>query len=233
MVQGACQLLPDAAEAGDVRLAPFWHTRALVLLMLVVAGLGSLLGADATPSVTMGSRLARSYLPLLLVNVSLAAYVSRFGLESGVFWRLVGRVSVRRLGVQLGWTAALLALILGAESVLAWLGMPESLFAHAVLPRLARERASWLVLATLIGGSEELVYRGYLRQQLAALSGSVALGIVLQALLFGIAHGEQGQWAVARFAAYGLAFGCVATRERSIVPCVLCHVGLDLYAGFA
>jgi membrane protease YdiL (CAAX protease family) len=85
----------------------------------------------------------------------------------------------------------------------------------------------------LIGWTEELVYRGYLRQQLTALSGSVVLGVLLQAFLFGVAHGEQGPWAVARFAAYGAAFGGVAARERTIVPCVLCHVVLDLYAGFA
>jgi len=222
MLQGACQLLPDAAEGGAVRLAPFWHTRALVLLLLAVAAVGSALGTDATPPVVAGARLANSYLPLLLVNAGLAAYVSRF--ERGVFWRLVGVVPTQRVPAQLGWAALLLALILGSEAVLTGFGMPESLFAHAVLPTLGREKAIWLLLATLIGCAEELVYRGYLRQQLAALSGSAALGILLQAFLFGVSHGEQGPWAVARFAAYGVAFGCVAARERTIVPCVLCHV---------
>jgi membrane protease YdiL (CAAX protease family) len=111
--------------------------------------------------------------------------------------------------------------------------MPESLFAHALLPNLPGEKAGWALLSVVIGGSEELVYRGYLRQQLQALSGSGWLAVLLQALLFGIAHGAQGQWAVARFAVYGALWGWLAQRRRSIVPCVLCHVGLDVYAGLA
>src|SRR5213075_2875806 len=101
MVQGACQRLPDVADAGELRLAPFWHTRVLVLLFLAVAAVGSALETGATPTVVAGSRVANSYLPLLLVNVGMAAYVSRF--ESGVFWRLVGRVAKHRLRAQLGW----------------------------------------------------------------------------------------------------------------------------------
>jgi membrane protease YdiL (CAAX protease family) len=132
------------------------------------------------------------------------------------------------------WGAALVVLVLATESALElWLGMPESLFAHALLPNQPTEKALWALLAIVIGASEELVYRGYLRRQLLALSGSSWLAISLQALLFGIAHGAQGQWAVARFAAYGVAFGYLAQRQRSIVPCVLAHVGLDVYAALA
>jgi len=39
------------------------------------------------------------------------------------------------------------------------------------------------------------------------------------------------QWAVARFAVYGLLFGWVAARRQTILPCVLAHVALDVYAG--
>lgn len=233
MVQGACQPATNASQPAPVALAPFWHTRALILLLLMVGSAGALLDPRAS-SPAVSSRLAGSYLPLLLVNLALLAYTAGVGLGLNVFSRLLGRIEGLRLGRALAWALALFALVLGSESILqSWLGMPESLAAHALLPQSLGEKASWVVLATLIGVAEELVYRGYLRQQLAALSGSRALGILLQALLFGVAHGQQGPWAVARFAVYGIAFGCVAERERSILPCALCHVGLDVYAGLA
>lgn len=231
MVQGACHLPADVSGPAPVQLAPFWHTRALTLMLLAVAVAGTAL--EAQPRLGGGAApAASSYWSLLLVNLGLAFYAARFGLERSLFWQLLGRVEARRLALDLLWATASFALVLGGESVLQlWLGMPESLFAHALLPNLPGEKVGWALLSVVIGGSEELVYRGYLRQQLQALSGSAWLAVLLQALLFGIAHGAQGQWAVARFAVYGALWGWVAQRQRSIVPCVLCHVGLDAYAG--
>jgi membrane protease YdiL (CAAX protease family) len=233
MLQGACQLAPARVQRADASLAPFWHTRVLTLMLLGVAIAGTALevpGALMRPE----PAVAGSYWSLLLVNLGLAFYAARLGLPRNVFWQLVGRAEARGLARDLVWGAALLALILASESALQlWLGMPESLSARALLPILPRDRLGWLLLSLVIGASEELVYRGYLRQQLQALSNSPWLAVLLQGLLFGIAHGAQGPWAVARFAAYGVALGYVALRQRSIVPGVLCHVALDAYAGLA
>jgi len=233
MVQGACQPAPDAEPSAEAQLAPFWHTRALILLLLLVASAGATLG-PRVGAATVGPRLSGSYLPLLLVNVALLLYAGGVGLRLPVFRPLVGRIDAAALGRALAWGTALIAFVLGSESALqSWLGMPESLPAHALLPRGLGEKASWVVLATLIGCAFAVGNTEQQRLQLAALSGSRAFAVLMQALLFGVAHGEQGQWAVARFAVYGMAFGYVAERERSILPCVVCHVGLDLYAGLA
>jgi membrane protease YdiL (CAAX protease family) len=233
MVQGACQLTPDLLRPATAPRAPFWHTRALTWLLLAVAIAGTALSARGTLG-EPAPQLSDSYWSLLVVNLGLAFYAARLGLERSMFWQLVGWTGRRHLARNLAGAAALIGLVLGTEGALQLgFGMPESLFAHALLPALPSEKLGWVLLAVVIGGSEELVYRGYLRQQLQALSGSRWLAGLLQALLFGIAHGAQGQWAVARFAVYGAAFGYVAQRQRSIVPCVLGHVGLDLYAGLA
>jgi len=233
MLQGACQRAPVLVQPADASLAPFWHTRALTLMLLAVALSGTALDSQATLLAPAPS-LAGGYWSLLLVNVGLAFYAARLGLPRSLFWQLVGRAEARGLTRDLAWAGALLVLILASESALQlWFGMPESVFARALLPILPRDKVGWLLLSVVIGTSEELVYRGYLRQQLEALSNSPWLAVLLQALLFGIAHGAQGPWAVARFAVYGLALGYVALRRRSIVPCVLCHVALDAYAGLA
>jgi membrane protease YdiL (CAAX protease family) len=235
VVQRACQ--PASISGASVALpalAPLWHTRALVLLMLVVAATGTALQTRAVPAHDTATQLTGSYLPLLLVNVGLSIYVSRVGLGRSIYRELFG-VGRRATGGALGdmaCAAALTAGLLGAEKALQILpGSGVGVAGHALVPGSQVARVYWLGLAPIIGLSEELVYRGYLQRQLTALTGQPWLGIALQALLFGIAHGEQGGSAVARFAVYGLSLGGVAHARRTILPCVLCHVALDLAAG--
>lgn len=240
MVQGACHaarldhLTQPQREAGHF-LAPAWHTRALVALLLAVAAAGVLLGPETLQPVAVSVVGVRAYLPLVLVNVLLCAYVSGVGLERLILAELVGRVrgDGRRLFADSCLGVALVLALLTAENVLqSWLGLPESIAAHALMPSRIVEKLLWLPVAAVIGFSEELVYRGYLQRQLAALSGSLPCGVLAQAALFGIAHGEQGSWAVGRFTVYALAFGCVAAWRRSLVPGIWCHVAVDSLAAW-
>jgi len=48
--------------------------------------------------------------------------------------------------------------------------------------------------------------------------------------LFGLAHAQQGAFAALRIAAYGLLLGALAHFRRSLLPCIACHVGIDLVA---
>lgn len=234
-VQQACQPAATTVRSSPapvLTLAPLWHTRALVLLILAVAITGSLLGPQARPA--PASRLVELYLPLLVVNLSLAFYVSRFGLGRSFFWDLFSRRS-STLSDALGnaaWAAGLVGSVLCIEKLLeALVGLPDSAAAHVLTAQSQLERACWLGVAACVGFSEELVYRGYLQRQLAAQTGNLGLAIAFQAALFGIAHAEQGQWAVARFGFYGLLFGGVAASRHTILPCVLAHVALDISAG--
>ncbi len=238
MLQGACQAVDTqpASSRGAPLLAPLWHTQALVALMLLVAATGTWVSAHEQPVAPSAPAMWSVYLPLVTVNVGLSLYVCRLGLRRNIFALLFsrGRYDARRLLGDVGLAAALALLLLSAENGFqTLLGMPESTVAHALLPDTTSAKLAWFCVATLVGFSEELVYRGYLQRQLGALSGQVAFGIVAQALLFGIAHGEQGPWAVARFASYALVLGWVAAWRTSLVPSVLCHVALDCYAAHA
>jgi len=246
VVQGACQPA-IASSAGAVpravappavappAVAPYWHTRALVLLLLSVAATGTLLDTRSELAAASATQLAGRYLPLLVVNVSLSAYVLWFGLRRSSYRELfgIGHGAGGALG-DVAWAAALALSVIGAENALQTLfGFAESAASHALVPASAAARVCWLGLVPVVGLSEELVYRGYLQRQLSALSGQAWLGVTLQALLFGVAHGEQGGSAVARFALYGLAFGWVTQARRTLWPCVLCHVALDVAAGLS
>ena len=89
----------------------------------------------------------------------------------------------------------------------------------------------WIALSLSAGICEEVVFRGYLQRQLAALSGSTSLAILGQAIVFGVAHGYEGVGAVIQIVVYGLAIGMLAQWRGNIRAGVLAHAAWDLMAG--
>jgi membrane protease YdiL (CAAX protease family) len=89
----------------------------------------------------------------------------------------------------------------------------------------------WIGLSLSAGICEEIVFRGYLQRQLAALSGSTSLAILGQAIVFGAAHGYEGVGAVIRIVVYGLAIGMLAQWRGNIRAGVLAHAAWDILAG--
>jgi CAAX protease family protein len=229
---------PIRTPHGDLGpLAPAWHTAALVAVICAVAATGALLtsrgvGAGRAPDPT--SRIAVVYLPMIVVQWSLALYVCRIGrprnaLPSllGEGWNSIGRACTDiAIGLS-GW------LIIKAVE-LAWVGVFGShggTSVVAMLPHSPSERVAWVVVSVSVGFCEEIVYRGYLQSQLAAFTGRPTVAMALQAGLFGIAHGDQGSGAVARLALYGLALGMLARWRRSRVTGIVCHVWTDIASG--
>jgi CAAX protease family protein len=235
VLQRACQSFELAGVHEEQLLAPLWHTRLLLLLLLAVpAAAITLHEGSVAPATSTASRMVVVYAPLLVTSAGLALYVARLGLPGWCYRELLGKewLSPDRVAIDVALAALLTIALLGVETALISLaGIPQSLASHALVARTSVERWLWLPIATTIGVSEELVYRGYLQRQFTAISQSAGVGIVAQALLFGIAHGEQGGTAVIRFAAYGAAFGGLARSRKSLLPCVLSHVAIDSLAG--
>jgi membrane protease YdiL (CAAX protease family) len=222
-------------RAVDPRTVPAWHPTALVALMLLVSAAGSVLSArHSTLAEPHGPLILRAYLPLLLVSWGLLLYVCRVGRPRFVFGELVrsGVYTPSRLlsDVALGCCAGA-ALIAGEVGWQSAFGSARNAAAAALLPSTSLERAVWCVVALSAGVSEELVYRGYLALELTRFTGSRAVGVLGQALLFALAHGEQGSGAMLRFFVYAVGFGVLARARRSLVPGMLAHVGVDLIAG--
>lgn len=216
-------------------LAPRWHTALLVSLILAVVISGTLLAPPsvATSTASTGSRVTGLYLPMLLSQWMLAFYVCRIGRGRNALRELLGR----------GWNRASRAFVDLALASLGWgvvqggellaaaaFGVKEGPARAQLLPTSPVELAVWAVVAVSVGICEELVYRGYLLVQLSAFTGSFAVGCLLQAALFGLAHGQQGAGIALRFGVYGLLFGGLAGWRRSLVPSILSHVALDLGA---
>ena len=226
---------PLPAEAGEVGRPPLWHTLGLVALLLAVAAVGTLSTLGEAPPRGTASRIVGGYLPLVVVNGLLAVYVARVGRGRNALRELVGRRWATAGRALVDAALALLAVAFIVLTEYTWaaaFGAPNRAWSDALLPTTTLERAVWVVVAVTVGTSEELVYRGYLQHELGLLARSSAFGLVAQALLFALAHGQQGAGAVARTFVYGLGFGVLARARSSLLPGMIAHVGLDLSAGF-
>lgn len=217
-------------------LAPAWHTATLIALIIAVAVTGTLLTRHGVMVQVPAIPVSRSaiYGQTILVAWGLLFYVGWLGRRRSALRTLVGQTwhSVGRAATDLLLAASCWLFIKLGE--LAWLRlMPAggSTAVAALLPHTGLERLVWVGLAVSVGFSEEVVYRGYLQTQLAAFTGRASWAWVLQALLFGLAHGEQGPSAMVRLAVYGLALGALARFRQSLLPCILCHVGTNLASG--
>lgn len=230
-----------AARAATHRpIAPAVHTLGIVCVIVAVAVAGSLLEhstkvrADPAQAAHRG-RIVVHYLPLLAANAMLLSYVSWPFRRRWLLTELVGErwPTLRRaLGdvlLALG-SATLICFVEQVSRSLSGLGRNAAL--SGLLPSTGAERLTWLLVASFVGFSEEVVYRGYLQRQFRALTGHAALAIPLQAALFALAHLEQGPGPALRIGGYGLLLGLLAEYRRSLLPGIVCHVGIDLASVF-
>jgi uncharacterized protein len=100
-----------------------------------------------------------------------------------------------------------------------------------LLPQSPKEIALYLLLALTAGFCEELIFRGYLQRQFAALTHAASGGIVFQGIVFGAAHGYQGWKLMVAIAVFGITFGLLATWRRSLRPGMIAHFLQDGVAG--
>jgi membrane protease YdiL (CAAX protease family) len=211
----------------------------LILLISAVSLVGlALTRSGRPPSAPEASGKLGVYLPMMVVPWLLTFYVVRVGREPRAH-RSLASLTGRRWDT---WARAAADLALAILVALAILGCERALappvdaaragVLAAMLPRALIERVAWLLVAFSVGFGEEVVYRGYLQTQLGALTRRPWLGVLLQALLFGVAHLDQGPASAVRVALYGLLFGVLVRARQSLVPAVIAHVLVDAASAF-
>ncbi|HYQ04296.1 MAG TPA: CPBP family intramembrane glutamic endopeptidase [Polyangiaceae bacterium] len=233
---------PRATSPISPPLASLGHTSALVGVMIAVAITGTVLQHVGEPAVAVSKEASRSavgiytrYLPLLLVNGLLVLYVARLFRQRSVLLQLLGRRWRTPADVLVDLLCASLAFVVicGLEALTRPLFAGRNAAVSSLLPSTEAERLTWVFVASSVGFCEEVVYRGYLQAQLGAFTKSPMLGLALQALLFGVSHLEQGAGAALRIAVYGLILGLLARQRASLLPGIICHIGIDLVSGLA
>ncbi|HEV3254691.1 MAG TPA: CPBP family intramembrane glutamic endopeptidase [Candidatus Acidoferrales bacterium] len=235
----ATHAAPTIGPANAKLVAPRWHTAVLVTLFLALALGGAFFQrrARANPgTLQQHPQVALFYVSLIAMEWGLFVYVWRGGLRRtgtklseviGGQWRNAKDVLV---------DAALAAALWGVWTFVQmawvrWLGPEHAASIATLLPRRALEIVLWIGVSISAGICEEFAFRGYFQKQFEALTHRVWVALILQALLFGIAHGYQGLEACVKIAVFGLLYGLLAIWRKSLRPGMMAHVGSDILSG--
>jgi uncharacterized protein len=215
-------------------VAPAWHTVVVLLVLFGLSGLGAL-NSRLSPLGGPHSRVL-GYIFVIVFEWVVAAFIAWGVRRRGIrISELVGgswasaKDFLRDLGIAI---AFLLVCGSGIVNGLGYLlkAAPNAAIRN-MLPRSSMEVTLWLLMALTAGFCEELIFRGYLQRQFAALTKSVWSAIVLQGIAFGAGHGYQGWRLMLVIAVYGCLFGILAQWCRSLRPGMMAHFMQDGLGG--
>jgi membrane protease YdiL (CAAX protease family) len=236
------------APARPVPIASNLHLIGAVLILFGTAAAGFLAQhhAAATPATAPTGQLAEHskaipiYLVALLMDWALFYYcyagVRRRGgtlaTLSGGRWRSVKDVLVD-LAIALPFWAVWEGVAYGVHYVLDAVNPTgTAAVVDSLLPQSPLEISLWIFLCLTAGFCEEIVFRGYLQKQFHALSGSIAIAVLLQGIVFGVAHGYQGWKNVVVITALGLLYGGLAAWRRNLGVNMISHAWSDAWEGW-
>jgi uncharacterized protein len=219
-------------DSSHSAVAPAWHT---VVILLVLFGLSALSARQhGLVSIGWGGR-AVSYVLVMAFELLSTAFIWLGIRRRGIRLRdLIGgswpsvRAVLRDLGIAVLYLFAA-NLVLAAISFL--LKVAPSPGLRNALPNGPIEVALFIMLSFTAGVCEEIIFRGYLQKQFAALTKSTAAGMILQGVAFGLGHGYQGPKRMCIVALYGCLFGLLAYWRRSLRPGMLAHAVQDTIGG--
>jgi len=214
-------------------IAPAWHTIAFIAIFLSLSIAGGFFqhAAKQHPQPAAPSSSAvPAYISVIISEWLLVLYV---------------RMGVQKRGVRLRdlvggrWATPMDVLkdfALGAALWAFWIALqnPHLLgggtnAAQGLLPKGILESLVWFPLALSAGFCEELAFRGYLQKQFQAITGSAALAVLLQALVFGVGHFYEGIGAAARITLFGVLFALLAVWRKSLRPSMIAHAWSDIF----
>lgn len=231
-------VIPQAPVHPPRFVASRRHTIVLTGAFLAFAAAGALFqrstGAPATAPAP--ATVLPVYLSLLVMEWGLVFFVWWGGLRRagttareviGGRWR-TSRDVLRDVGIAVTlWGVASLVPALWGRLM----GADHAASIAGYLPRGPVESLLWVLVSVSAGFCEEFVFRGYFMRQFSAWTGRRAVGLVLQAVLFGVSHGYQGVAACARIALFGVLFGAVALWRGSLRPGMMAHAMTDVLSG--
>lgn len=226
------------------QIASWLHLVGFLLIGAGVVTLG-LLAQHAPPGSSPGSsptELGRHsqaihiYLVAILMDWALLYYcwvgVHRHGgnLEtlSGGRWS-----SWNDLAIDLAIALPFWALWEGAAYGVHWLLGPSSAkTVDSLLPQSLLEILLWIGTSITAGICEELAFRGYVQRQFHALTGSVAMAVLGQGVVFGLFHSYQGWKSVIVICVLGVLFGALAAWRGNLRANIIVHAWADVWEGW-
>jgi len=229
---------PSLVTNRKTLLAPWWHTVILVAVLLM-ASLNGMHGKHPLEAAT-GSKIPE-YLATMVWEWMLVGFVwvgirKRIGLREliGGRWARWEDFFLDVVYAAAFWGCALF--VLGGAAHLMHLDQGGKIEAMRkslgfLAPASKLELAIWFWVSATAGFCEEIIFRGYLQRQFAAIGNSMLIGVVISAAVFGASHGYEGAARMALIAIYGLMFGLLAWWRGSLRPGMIAHAWHDSLSG--
>jgi len=203
--------------------------------LLLIAGVPLLSWRSARPEQLQGIPKTALYFSAVLSQWVLAAIGALVVFVAWPGWSDIGLAPVAA-SVFLEWTLLLvlvsvagLGFILLLEQRGWWPKEPEMV--RLLMPATGREML-WAVLglATTAGLCEEFLYRGLLLAEAAARFHSMAWGVVVSSVAFGLAHSYQGLNGMVRAGLLGALLAWPVVCLGSLYPSMAAHFLIDAVA---
>jgi membrane protease YdiL (CAAX protease family) len=232
---------PDSAPPGGP-IATRAHFTGFLLIGVAVAAMGWMAqqapaANDAAPGqLASHGQAVKIYLTAICMDWALLYYCWVGVHERGGTWRTLagerGRSAMALAADACIGLAACVA-IDGASSGVAWLLGPNAARSvDSLLPKSGIEVLVWAAACVTAGVCEELGFRGYVQRQLRAFTGSTALAVIGQGLVFGIFHLYQGWKNVIVISFIGILYGLLALRRGNLRANVVSHAMMDFWDGW-
>ena len=227
---------PPQPEARPKPIASWLHTVALFVLLTLTTLVGrSRASAPHVSPVPLAMHYASTMLlEWVLLALVLAGIHQRRAFLARAFRN---RAATLVQSLSLGVAVYLCGFVAIAFVSIALLKTPlaqhrNEAFVLAMLPRTRVDFLLWFGVSLSAGICEELIFRGYLLQQLIAWTRRPALSIVLAAVLFGSVHLYEGLGAILPLAALAIVYGFVAQRSHGDLRAVIvAHTLQDFLVG--
>jgi membrane protease YdiL (CAAX protease family) len=241
-------------------LAPVWHTVLIVAVVLFNSFFSARLASRATSDSTVITEKGRivqyaativlEFFLLLLVWIGLRLKKVTIRELIGARWNMVEATSYfKELPDRSRWWLVLLLDV--AIAIAFWMVALITLASLSYAVGLAKQSQigpakklagmigphSWtgllifIVLSITAGFVEEIIFRGYLQRQIAALSGNIYAGLIASAIVFGAAHGYEGGRRMMLICILGLMFGLLAWWRKGLRPGMIGHAWFDSFQG--
>ena len=225
-------------------IAPWWHTLTILLVYLAPSIFMAFARHPAAAQTASSAPSAPAH------NVMIKSYAISIALEwgmaywawGGVHWR-GGTLRDLTGGRWSSWRGVATDIAIALPFWVVW--EFTAWLVHRIVDRIQTpttpyqvpigvlEISLWILLSISAGVCEELVFRGYLQNQFRAITRSIVAAVVLQGLIFGLAHTYQGWKQVIVIAALGILYGVLAAWRRNLRANMIAHAWSDIYEGWA
>ncbi|MGE5324152.1 MAG: CPBP family intramembrane glutamic endopeptidase, partial [Actinomycetota bacterium] len=229
---------------GKKLLAPVWHTALIVILVVGNSYFTALVSSQKSQNpgaITEKLRIAQYAATILLEFFLLFLVWIGLRLKKTKIRDLIGGrwATPEDFLVDVGIAIAFWLVALGILAGLGYLlGLAKGAsveqaqkLAEMLAPRSTFGLVMWVLLSTTAGYVEEIIFRGYLQQQFAVLSGNIYVGVVASAIVFGSGHGYEGTRRMILIAVYGAMFGFLTLWRKSLRPGMMAHAFHDGFQG--